>query len=249
MVGPLLRRWRRDWPRASRWGAAPCALMACLYMVCLPEAVWPSSGDRAGRVLSLSSVRSLPGEDISLALSIVGQAAPEIAALTVGLVYTAPWLHFLDARPGSAAAAGTIVVANGTEAEDGLLVRLSLAVTEPAPVEGELVELQFHVAEDAPVDGWTYLDFTPETRVNRGLPTLAVVPGVVTVCGTPQSCVNPADFTGDGAVDMDDVYTFADHFGAARGDPGFHPMYDLDGDARIGFDDFFLLADRYNELP
>lgn len=47
------------------------------------------------------------------------------------------------------------------------------------------------------------------------------------------------DFTGDGKVDLDDFFKFADYFGTNNAE------YDLDGDGDVDYDDYFLFADQY----
>ncbi|OGG52980.1 MAG: hypothetical protein A3F84_19220 [Candidatus Handelsmanbacteria bacterium RIFCSPLOWO2_12_FULL_64_10] len=57
------------------------------------------------------------------------------------------------------------------------------------------------------------------------------------------------DFNGDGAVDFDDFFAFAERFNARRGDPGFDARFDLDSDGAVGFDDFFLFAAAWSSRP
>ncbi|MDP1709442.1 MAG: hypothetical protein Q8L21_00960, partial [Candidatus Komeilibacteria bacterium] len=46
------------------------------------------------------------------------------------------------------------------------------------------------------------------------------------------------DLDGNAAVDFDDFFIFADHFGLAEGTDGFDPRYDFDDSGEINFDDF-----------
>ena len=55
------------------------------------------------------------------------------------------------------------------------------------------------------------------------------------------------DFDGDGRVDFDDFFWFAERFGRSSGQPGFDPLFDLDGDGSIGLEDFFRFAERFGE--
>lgn len=55
------------------------------------------------------------------------------------------------------------------------------------------------------------------------------------------------DFDGDGKVDFDDFFLFAERFGRSSGQPGFDPLFDLDGDGVIGLEDFFRFAERFGE--
>ena len=57
------------------------------------------------------------------------------------------------------------------------------------------------------------------------------------------------DFNLDGAVNFDDFFLFADHFGTTPLSANWDPIYDLNqlgsSTARIDFDDFFLFADGF----
>ena len=54
-----------------------------------------------------------------------------------------------------------------------------------------------------------------------------------------------ADFDANGTVDRDDFALFVSGFGTRSGDPGFTSGFDLDGDERIDFTDFFLFASAF----
>ena len=51
----------------------------------------------------------------------------------------------------------------------------------------------------------------------------------------------PGDFSGDGQVDFEDFFLFADAFGGAD------PAYDLDSSGQVDFADFFLFADSFGK--
>ncbi|MBI2052105.1 MAG: hypothetical protein HYT38_00295, partial [Candidatus Sungbacteria bacterium] len=53
------------------------------------------------------------------------------------------------------------------------------------------------------------------------------------------------DFSGDGKVDFDDFFLFADAFGRAKSP--ITERYDLDWDGAIDFTDFFLFADAFGK--
>lgn len=55
------------------------------------------------------------------------------------------------------------------------------------------------------------------------------------------------DFDGNGKVDFDDFFLFADHFGTTPASPIWNPIYSLDGDDDVDFDDFFIFADHFGE--
>ena len=57
----------------------------------------------------------------------------------------------------------------------------------------------------------------------------------------------PSDFNGDGIVNFDDFFAFAQAFGTAQGQPGFDPKFDLDGNGKVDLDDFFLFAAAFGQ--
>jgi hypothetical protein len=55
------------------------------------------------------------------------------------------------------------------------------------------------------------------------------------------------DFNGDGVVDFDDFFSFADHFSQSEQSLGWDPVFDLTRDGRVDFDDFFSFADHFGD--
>jgi hypothetical protein len=55
------------------------------------------------------------------------------------------------------------------------------------------------------------------------------------------------DFNGNGRVDFDDFFLFAEGFGARQGEARFNARFDLDGNGRVDFDDFFLFAKDFGK--
>lgn len=53
------------------------------------------------------------------------------------------------------------------------------------------------------------------------------------------------DLDGDGSVDFDDFFLFADVFGKTAADTDFDPGADLNIDGEVDFDDFFIFADAF----
>ena len=74
------------------------------------------------------------------------------------------------------------------------------------------------------------------------LPLLVLVPVLSRVQAAPT-----ADFDGNGLVNTDDFFLFADAFGSRRGGEKYDAKYDLDGDDTIGFSDFFIFADNFGK--
>ena len=68
---------------------------------------------------------------------------------------------------------------------------------------------------------------------------------VVSVADTAISAPDSSDFDGDGDVDFDDFFQFADVFGATPTAPAWDPAFDLDESGEVDFDDFFRFADAF----
>ena len=83
-------------------------------------------------------------------------------------------------------------------------------------------------------------------RVATGEVDLSIPAGQITQVDPGIGAGDEAtDFNGDGLVDFDDFFQFADAFGQdAEGD---RAPYDLDGNGFIDFDDFFIFADAFGQ--
>ena len=56
---------------------------------------------------------------------------------------------------------------------------------------------------------------------------------------------DPGDFDRSSVVGLDDFFLLADHLGLTVMSPRWDPIYDLDDDGRVSFDDFFIFAGLY----
>ncbi|OGG48992.1 MAG: hypothetical protein A3F84_14240 [Candidatus Handelsmanbacteria bacterium RIFCSPLOWO2_12_FULL_64_10] len=56
-----------------------------------------------------------------------------------------------------------------------------------------------------------------------------------------------SDFDGNGTVDFDDFFAFADVFGAQQGDAKFNAKFDLNKNGSVDFDDFFIFAGDFGK--
>ena len=63
---------------------------------------------------------------------------------------------------------------------------------------------------------------------------------------TPTPTPNPADVTGNGLVDVHDVFFMFSRYQLRSGMPGFDPSVDLDGNFRVDSEDVALFIDAYN---
>jgi subtilisin-like proprotein convertase family protein len=69
----------------------------------------------------------------------------------------------------------------------------------------------------------------------------------VTVLSPSGTAGLKSDFNGDGKVDFDDFFMFADAFGRKRGEAGYDAKFDLDGGGTVDFNDFFMFADDFGK--
>ncbi len=56
-----------------------------------------------------------------------------------------------------------------------------------------------------------------------------------------------SDFDGNGKVDFDDFFLFADAFGKKQGEAGFEAKFDLNKNGAVDLDDFFLFAEDFGK--
>ena len=191
--------------------------------------------------LALSHVQAEPGEQVAVPLVLSGEAVPGIVSLRIRILYPADWLTFVEARQSELVqSGGFLMLANVQPGEGEDLLAVSLAGARSLAGEGRLMDLVFAVDADGSAGQQAALRFTEETWANRGQPVLITESGSIRVLG-------PGDFDGDGEVDFDDFFVFADYFGRSAGEAGWDAAYDLDGDGEVGFDDFFAFADLFGE--
>jgi formylglycine-generating enzyme required for sulfatase activity len=65
--------------------------------------------------------------------------------------------------------------------------------------------------------------------------------------GPAYTQMKSPDFDGNGKVDFDDFFLFADVFGTRPGDTRFDAKFDLDSSGVVDLDDFFAFAMRFGE--
>jgi hypothetical protein len=68
---------------------------------------------------------------------------------------------------------------------------------------------------------------------------------VLNVASTTASTSRSADFNGNGRVDFDDFFLFADAFGQPG--TGTNARFDLDNSGTVDFNDFFLFAQAFGK--
>ncbi|MFP6589097.1 MAG: Ig-like domain-containing protein [Candidatus Latescibacterota bacterium] len=139
---------------------------------------------------------------------------------------------------------------SGTEGR----LTLDNVVVDDEPVDGILWAAETFGGVSAVIDDVRRLtvtaigDFTGTTTIRltatdifgaRGSGTLVVE--VRAQVDSPMA----GDFDRSGGVDLDDFFALVDELGSSVFTPGFDASFDLNDDARITFDDFFLFLDIY----
>ena len=118
-----------------------------------------------------------------------------------------------------------------------------LGQAEPSPGNGVLGTVAFRVAngfyDQSPLD----ISFVTFSRSDGSTDRQDLVRSRATITAEPVAPIDPGDFDGDGALDIDDFLRFADEFGQTA-NPA-NQRFDLDGDGRIFYGDFFIFADLF----
>ena len=126
--------------------------------------------------------------------------------------------------------------------DDAPVTELSWTIDAGAGVEGTIDEGLLEVRALDGFSGTTSLRLTATDLFGaRGSESL-----VVEVSPLVDEPV-PGDFGRDGVINVADFFLFADHLGLALFHPGWDPIFDLNKDSRVDFDDFFLFVDLYDE--
>ena len=118
-----------------------------------------------------------------------------------------------------------------------------LGQAEPSPGNGVLGTVAFRVAngfyDQSPLD----ISFDTFSCSDGSTDRQDLVRSRATITAEPVAPIDPGDFDGDGALDIDDFLRFADEFGQTA-NPA-NQRFDLDGDGRIFYGDFFIFADLF----
>ena len=94
-----------------------------------------------------------------------------------------------------------------------------------------------HLKTRAPLDYETKNQYTVKIQIVVAHEVKDEITVIVKVTDVDE----PADFDGDGTVDLSDFFLFADAFG------GTDPRFDLDGSGTVDLSDFFLFADYFGD--
>ena len=179
--------------------AVPSRVAILALLVCQP-----ARGSAEVRLV-IPDTDALPGERLTVPISLVGEADPGIISLSIRVSYAANWLELVDVEVSSwVQTQGFMVLSNLIEASTGDTIAIGLAGTQPLAGEGDLVELVFEVDSGVTRLRHTDLRFTPQTQANRGAPDVITAPGTVTV----RTPAEPFDLDGNRTIGFDDFYYF-----------------------------------------
>ena len=135
-------------------------------------------------------------------------------------------LALVDEKDDMVGVGGTVLGTDASNSGDGTLGTLSFEVLEGFTESTDLVITRVTFRR---------LDGVEDKRTVHSVATI-----------TSESIL-PGDFDGDGDVDFDDFFLFADRFGTVRGDEDYDGLYDLNSSGIVDFDDFFIFADNFGK--
>ena len=115
----------------------------------------------------------------------------------------------------------------------------------PASSSGVLGTLAFRVADGFADEAELAITRLTWHRAGEAGTSRDIVYAPATIRRAPVILVQPGDFDGNGRIDLDDFFLFADRF--QRHVPPAEPRFDLDDDGRVHFTDFFIFADLFGQ--
>ncbi|MEE2658108.1 MAG: putative Ig domain-containing protein [Candidatus Latescibacterota bacterium] len=136
--------------------------------------------------------------------------------------------------------AGNTLTSTATTISDSLLrVNVSIVGTAtPADGDGPLGRFTLQVADGVTAGATSTVRLSRAEVTSNGIDDADVLRADLASVLTLSSAV-VGDFSGDGRVDFDDFFRFADAFGSSD------LIFDLDGSGVVDFDDFVLFADVF----
>ena len=193
-----------------------------------PEALAASIQDGT----DLTVVTGLEGDEVLPATIDLSDVAFNFAQVTVGET-RAETLTITNA--GALTLEGTLTLGG-----DGAAA-FALSADDFALEGGESVDVTISFT---PADTMAYAASIQVASNDAEKPSLTVL---LSGRGIEQPVGLLGDFDGDGDVDFDDFFLFADQFGTTPADDNWNPLYSLDGDDDVDFDDFFIFADNFGK--
>ncbi len=193
----------------------------------------PASGNQG-----LRTVTGRTGQTASIDLQV--DQAVALVSYAVELSFDPQILSFeaFSADADATNLLGTGLTTSVTEPSAGT-VRVDIGPAAAASGAGTLGRWTFGVAADAEAGSSTAIGVTRVELLSSGLLTADVLTAST---GIELLIANalPGDSNGDGAIDFDDFFSFADDFGTSE------PRSDFNNDGIVDFTDFFLFADYFN---
>ena len=220
-----------------------------------PELIGVREKGTEGGALSFTPKPEVLGQDIRVLL-IVSDTQGDTAEQSIILRWTplpavlsvmTDKLNFGNVFVGSSRTLNLIVSNGAGPGGEDLEIRASSgsqsfsigdsSVTVPAGESREISIVYRPIDEVMSTHELTFLTNDPEREVfgvsltGSGLPPRDI-----------QVAVSDTDFDGDGRIDFDDFFMFAEAFG------GTDPVFDLDKSGLVDFDDFFIFADDFGKI-
>ena len=200
------------------------------------------NGDQEQRIAGDAA----PGKSYELQLNV--EEAPEINGWSANIEYDPTQVRYVigsfrasgfipgmlvlvDEKEDMVGVGGTVLGTDARNAGDGTLGTLSFEVLESFADSTQLVITRVTFRR---------LDGVEDKRTVLSVATITSEPMLV-------EAMLGGDFNGDGKVDFDDFFLFADHFGTTPESANWDPIYDQDNDQNVNFDDFFLFADHFGK--
>ena len=182
-----------------------------------------------------------PGEILELQLHV--QAVRQIAGWSARIAYDSQALSYVENSFAAGAFLAKLIkleqVGVGYVEVGGDVFSLA----DPASGSGVLGTLSFRVEAGFVDETELAVTRLAWRRAGSGGVARDIVYAPATVSRAAVVLVPPGDFDGNGRVDLDDFFLFADQF--QRRVPPAEPRFDLDDDGRVHFADFFHFADLF----
>jgi len=169
-------------------------------------------------------------------------------ALGFSLVYDPQVLQFKEAHLGGGASGATLNPNLNQSASGRLGIGLALPAGQKfAAGTRTIVVVSFTVPAEGPTVTTT-VSFGDQPIFREIVDVLATSLNTSYINASVKiMLLKVGDFNGDGEINFDDFFLFANRFGTKRGDTRFDSKYDLNSDGEVNFDDFFLFAAAFGK--
>ena len=209
----------------------------------------------AGASAGSITITSNDADDSELVVNLVGSGIDDDIALVPEIDLSESSVGFGDVLIGETATASATILNLGTASLEGT-ISLSGDATFSASVEGEFavavgevltIDITFAPIEDISSEGT--ITITSNDADDSELTIILSGSGStgVQVCVDAGGTIVVGDFDGNGAVNFQDFFKFADNFGTSESSANWDPAYDLDANGSVNFQDFFKFADDFGK--